>query len=267
MNAPTPRSYLFVPAHRPDRYDKACAAGADAVIVDLEDAVPPDGKDGARRALGEWLPSAPKVLVRINTVDTPWFAADLDLCRFDAVAAVMLAKAERPQDIEHVSRHTGKPVVALVESARGIANVIAIAEARGTQRLAFGAIDLALDLGIAEEADVLLPFRLQLAVASRLGKLVAPIDGVTTAIDDANLLTEDTRRAKRLGFGAKLCIHPKQVSVVNQAFAPSPEEVAWARRVIEAAQLSGGAAVAVDGRMIDTPVIGIAEQILRNVER
>jgi citrate lyase subunit beta/citryl-CoA lyase len=124
-----------------------------------------------------------------------------------------------------------------------------------------------LDLGIAEEADTLAHFRLQLTLASRLGKLAAPIDGVTTAIDDADLLTEDTRRAKRLGFGAKLCIHPKQVSVVNQAFAPSPEEVAWARRVLEAAQQAGGAAVAVDGKMVDTPVIGIAEQILRNVER
>ncbi len=267
MNSPTPRSYLFVPANRPDRYAKACAVGADAVIVDLEDAVPAEGKDDARRALGEWLPSAPKVLVRINTVDTPWFAADLDLCRFDAVAAVVLAKSERAQDIEHVARHTGKPVVALVESSRGIANVIAIAEARGTQRLAFGAIDLALDLGIAEEPDVLLPFRLQLTIASRLGRLPPPIDGVTTSIDNAGLLLEDTRRAKRLGFGAKLCIHPKQVAVVNQAFAPSPEEVAWAKRVIEAAQHSGGAAVAVDGRMIDTPIIGIAEQILRSLER
>ncbi|MBL8527528.1 MAG: CoA ester lyase [Burkholderiales bacterium] len=267
MNTPAPRSYLFVPAHRPDRYAKACAAGADAVIVDLEDAVPADTKDEARRALGAWLPAAPKVLVRINAVDTPWFGADLELCRFDAVAAVVLAKAERPQDIEHVSRHTGKPVVAQIESAHGIANVIAIAEARGTQRLAFGAIDLALDLGMVEEPDVLMPLRLQLALASRLSKLPAPIDGVTTAIDDVELTTEDTRRAKRLGFGAKLCIHPKQVKVVHRAFAPSPEEVAWARRVMEAAQQSGGAAVAVDGRMIDTPVIGIAEQILRDAER
>jgi len=267
MNTPAPRSYLFVPAHRPDRYAKACASGAEAVIVDIEDAVPADGKDAARRALADWLPSAPKVLVRINPVDTPWFSADLDLCRFDAVAAVMLTKSERAQDIEHVARHTGKPVIALVESARGIANVIALAEARGTQRLAFGAIDLALDLGIAEEPDVLLPFRLQLAVASRLGKLPAPIDGVTTAIDDPDILMNDTRRAKRLGFGAKLCIHPRQVKVVHQAFAPSAEEVAWARRVLEAAQKSGGAAVAIDGRMIDTPIFGIAEQILRDAER
>lgn len=266
MNTGVPRSYLFVPADQPDRYAKACAAGADAVIVDLEDAVPAEAKHAARVALGDWLASALQVFVRVNAAETQWFAADIDLCRSNGVAAVMLAKAERPEDIEHVARHTGKPVVALIESARGIANVVSVAEAQGTQRLAFGAIDLALDLGIAEEVDTLTYFRLQLTLASRLCKLPAPIDGVTTAIDDPNLLLADTRRAKRFGFGAKLCIHPKQVTVVHQAFAPSPEEVAWAQRVSEAAQRSGGAAVAVDGRMVDAPVIAIAEQILREAK-
>jgi citrate lyase subunit beta/citryl-CoA lyase len=267
MSTPPPRSYLFVPADRPERYAKACAAGADAVIVDLEDAVPAEAKDAAREALGRWLASAPQVLVRVNGAGTPWFTADIDLCRSSAVAAVILTKAERAEDIEHVVRNTGKPVIALIESACGIENAGALAAARGTQRLAFGAIDFALDLGIAEEADTLTYFRLRLTLASRLCNLAAPIDGVTTAIDDANRIAADIRDAKRLGFGAKLCIHPKQVRVVHQAFAPSPEEVAWAQRVIEAAKRTGGAAVAVDGRMVDAPVIAIAEQVLRDAKR
>ncbi|MEO6319179.1 MAG: aldolase/citrate lyase family protein [Polaromonas sp.] len=135
-----------------------------------------------------------------------------------------------------------------------------LARAPRVQRLVFGSIDLQLDLGISGDGEELLLFRSQLVLASRLAP---PVDGVSTAIGDTDQLQADTRRARRLGFGAKLCIHPKQVDAVNAGFSPMAEEIAWARRVRDAAAQAGGAAVAVDGKMIDRPVILRAEALLR----
>lgn len=258
-----PRSYLFVPGDRPERFAKALASGADAVIVDLEDAVAPAAKDTAREALAAWLPQAdskqPGVIVRVNAVDTLWFAADLMLCQSPAVAAVMVPKAERAGDLDC----GGKPVLPLIETAHGVAAMRELARAPKVERLVFGSIDLQLDLGISGEGEELLLFRSQMVLASRLADLAPPVDGVSTAIDDADQLQTDTQRARRLGFGAKLCIHPRQVDAVNIGFSPCDEEVAWARRVLDAAEKAGGAAVAVDGKMIDRPVVLRAEAIVR----
>ena len=262
-----PRTYLFVPADRPERLAKARAAGADAVIVDLEDAVAPAAKASARDALAGALDEAAPLIVRINAAGTPWFDDDLELCRHPGVAAVMLPKADGIDAVCHAFETSFKDVLPIIESARGIEEARAIARVPGVVRLAFGSIDLAVDLGIdcapdGGEAE-LQPYRAQVVLASRLGGLAAPVDGVSLAIDDAPRLRADAERSRRLGFGAKLCIHPKQIAVVQAAFTPDPERVAWAQRVCAAFAASGGAAVAVDGEMIDVPVVERARAVLR----
>ena len=151
-----------------------------------------------------------------------------------------------------------------MESAAGLAGLAALAGAPGVLRLAFGTIDLQVDLGLKDATeDELGPFRLQLVLASRLAGIAAPVDGVSVAIDDEDRLRADVQRARRLGFGGKLCIHPKQVGAVNRGLAPGEAELDWARRVLAAAVASGGAAVAVDGKMVDKPVLLRAEALLR----
>ncbi len=258
------RSYLFVPADRPERYAKALASGADAVIVDLEDAVAPAAKEGARDSLAAWLDGGGSgVAVRINDAASAGFDADLAIVARAGVAAVVVAKAERAADLARVrAAAPAAALLPLVETAAGIDRLREIAGAPGVQRLVFGSIDLQLDLGIEGDGDALLMFRSQLVLASRLAGLEAPVDGVSTAIDDVAALDADTRRARRLGFGAKLCIHPRQVAAVHAAFAPSADERAWAERVVAAAAGAGGGAVAVDGRMVDRPVLLRARALL-----
>jgi citrate lyase subunit beta/citryl-CoA lyase len=264
----TARSLLFVPGSRPDRFDKALTAGADAVILDLEDAVPPPDKARAREAIAAWLTPRHAVMLRLNQADSPWFGDDLALCRQPGVAAVLLPKAERTADLAAVRAAGAAAVLPLIESAAGFAALTQLAGAPGVQQLVFGSLDLQLDLGMRDaHEDELLAFRSQLVLASRLAGLQAPIDGVTTAIDDPARLREDVARARRLGFGGKLCIHPRQVADVNACFAPDEAQRAWARRVLQAAAASDGAAVALDGQMIDKPVILRAQAILREAER
>jgi citrate lyase subunit beta/citryl-CoA lyase len=261
------RSYLFVPGNRPERFAKACAAGADAVIIDLEDAVPAAEKAAARSAIAAWLTPAQPVLVRINGADTEWFGDDLRLCSVPGVAGIVLPKAERPEDIKRLRLAGAARVLPLVESARGMADAQALAAAPGVQRLLFGSIDFQQDLGIIGEHEELLAFRSQLVLASRLAGIEPPVDGVTTAIDDAALLRSDALRARRQGFGGKLCIHPKQVQPVNEGFMPDAAEIAWAQRVLAAADAAHGAAVAVDGKMVDRPVILKAQGIMQEARR
>ena len=265
----TARSYLFVPADRPDRYAKAFAAGADAVIIDLEDAVAPDAKVAAREALASWLAqSSDAVWVRVNAAGTAWHADDLALCGHAGVAGVMLPKAEEVTMLAEASRLLpGKALLPMIETARALEHARALAAAPGVERLAFGSLDFQLDLGIPGEDDALLLFRSQLVLASRLAGRAAPVDGVSTQIHDDAVIRADSERAHRLGFGGKLCIHPRQVGIVNRCFSPSDAERDWARRVMEAVTRTGGAAVAVDGRMVDLPVIRRAEQILAAKEQ
>lgn len=257
----TPRSYLFVPGDRPERFAKALAAGADAVIVDLEDAVGPAAKAAARDAVATWLdsPAAAPVLLRINAAATPWFDDDLQLCRHPRVHGVVVPKAE---DADTLAAVPGKPVLPLIESGAGFDAVRTLARMPGVARLVFGSIDFQADLGIEGDDDALLFFRSQLVLASRLAGVDAPVDGVTTALDDEQAVGRDTARARRLGFGAKLCIHPRQVAAVNAGFQPTPQERDWAQRVLAAAEAGGGAAVAVDGKMVDAPVLLRARRLL-----
>lgn len=267
------KTFLFVPANRPERIDKALASGADAVIVDLEDAVAPDAKEAARQALAAWLRTADTnrpVLVRVNGVDTPWHAADLDVCRAGGVTAVMLPKAETAADIARVHAATGLPILPIIESAAGVHNALPIAQAPGCARLVFGKIDLAIDLGLEQADDdreeiVFQPYRAQLVLASRLAGLASPVDGVFIALNDGAGLAACARRARRDGFGALLLIHPRQVATVVAALSPTEEELAWARRVMAASVEASGNAAVVDGRMIDAPVIARARRMLATV--
>ena len=264
------RSFLFVPGNRPERFAKALASGADAVIIDLEDAVPLDAKATARDALlAAWsgldASERARLLVRVNPAGTPWHAADLAVvASLTGLGALMLPKAENPQQVEQAFRTNSKLVLPLIESAEGVGQMDAIARAAGTLRLGLGHIDLQADLGMRcgpDEAE-LAPIRLAMVVASRRAVLPAPVDGVTTATTDAQVLSQDAQRSRRFGFGAKLCIHPAQVAGVHQALAPTDAECDWARRVLAAEVAAGGGAFSVDGKMVDPPVLLLARQIL-----
>lgn len=258
------RSYLFVPGNRADRIAKARAARPHAVIVDLEDAVAPSDKTAARTAVSQALSAEHPVFLRVNGPGTPWHEEDLALCRLPGVAGIVLPKAEEAGQVRHAASHLRLEafVLPLIETAAGFANVGALAGAGRVRRLVFGTIDFQLDLGIDGEEDELLYFRSRLVLESRMAGIQAPVDGVTVALDDPEQLRRETLRSKRLGFGGKLCIHPKQVEIVNGCFTPGADEIAWARRIVEAASKAGGAAVAVDGKMVDKPVILKAQEIL-----
>lgn len=258
-----PRSYLFVPGNRPDRFAKACASGADAVIIDLEDAVPPGEREAARSHVASWVAPQHPVYIRVNGATTEWFRDDIKLAALPGVAGIVLPKAERTEEIAAI----GGAVLPIIETARGFWNASALAQTANAQRLAFGSIDFQVDLGIHGEGEELLYFRSQLVLVSRIAGLPAPIDGITAVFDSMDPVRADTQRARRLGFGAKLCIHPKQVAAVNECFGATPDETAWAERVIEAAAKAGGAAVSLNGEMIDRPVVARAQAILSAARR
>ncbi|WP_233837013.1 HpcH/HpaI aldolase/citrate lyase family protein [Paraburkholderia sp. ZP32-5] len=269
MSAALPRSYLFVPGNRPERFDKAFAAGADAVILDLEDAVQPDEKPAARASVVAAVSAdAARVSraawVRINGSDTAWFNDDVAaLAGRPGVAGIVLPKAETREQIDAVLAHAhpALSVLPIVETARGVANLAVLCGTPRVQRVAFGTLDFQIDLGIDGDGDELHFFRSQIVLASRLAGIGAPVDGVSTTITDAAAVEADARRGRRFGFGGKLCIHPKQVEPVHRAYAWSDAEIAWARRVLAAVDASDGAAVAVDGKMVDMPVILKARRI------
>jgi citrate lyase subunit beta/citryl-CoA lyase len=240
------------------------ASGADAVIVDLEDAVSHERKEAARQFVREWLSIEHPVYLRVNGSDTSWFKADLELCGHPGVVAIVLPKAREVEEMKILRLiGGGKPLLPMIESARGFANIGALAAQPGVERLLFGTYDFRLDLGIEGDGEELLYFRSQLVLTSRLAGLQAPVDGVTTEINDADRIRSDSMAARRLGFGGKLCIHPNQVAPVNECFGPSAEDIAWAERVMEASGAATGGAIALDGKMIDRPIMLKAEAILR----
>jgi len=267
-----PRTYLFVPGNRPDRFDKALASGADAVVLDLEDAVSPDDKPRARALAGQRLLEAPaderaRLVVRINDEASPWFDDDVQLLRRAAAPVVMLPKAERVATVARlVDACPGIAVLALIESARGVLAAESLANAQGVQRLVFGTIDFALDLDLSGDPIGLDYAASRLALASRAAGLPAPVAGVTPEIGADTTFLADLARARAHGFGAKLCIHPRQVAAVHAALQPSADELDRARRIVAAAEGAPGA-VQVDGRMVDKPVLDRARILLQRAAR
>jgi citrate lyase subunit beta/citryl-CoA lyase len=258
------RSLLFVPGSKPERFDKALQSGADAVIIDLEDAVSPDDKDEARRAITAWVRPDRRVLVRVNAKGTQWFEQDALLCKLPGVAGVVLPKAENPRDVTELVAiaKTKTAVFPLIESAQGMWNVLEIAKAPFVRQLMFGTLDFMVDMNMELENDDLNQYRAQMAAASRVANIRAPLDGVTTCIDENAIIERDTLNGKRWGFAGKLCIHPKQVAIVNECYAPSAVDVAWAKRVLDASSRADGAALCVDGKMVDRPVVLRAQRIV-----
>jgi citrate lyase subunit beta / citryl-CoA lyase len=261
------RSYLFVPGDRPARFAKALTSGADRVVLDLEDAVAPAVKEKAREEIVRWLRAVDdaarsRAVVRINGAEAPWHAGDVDALRAVAVTA-MLPKSERADVVEAVHARTGAPVILLVETVAGLVHVRSIAACAGVKRIAFGSVDFCSDAGIEGDEEELDYVRSRLVIESRFAGLPAPIDGVTVVLDDEERIRRDVARARRFGFGAKLCIHPKQVAAVNAGFAPTADELAWARRVLAAcANAAGRGAISVDGKLVDKPLIEKAQRLV-----
>lgn len=257
-------TWLFVPGSRPDRFAKAAASGADEVICDLEDAVAPGEKEQARADVVAWLRGGGSAWVRLNAVGTRWHDDDVAaLAECAGLRGLVVPKAESPSALAALAAEVPGPdrLVALVESAIGVLRAADLAACPGVGRLAFGSIDFALDVDATEDDDSLLLARSTLVLASRAGGRAAPLDGVTTALDDPEALAADARRARRLGFGGKLCVSPRQVPVVAAQFRPSDLEVDWARRVVAAAD-GGTGVVATAGEMVDRPVLERAQRIL-----
>ena len=258
-------SLLFVPGHRPDRFAKAAGAGAGAVILDLEDAVAPDAKDEARAHVRAWLaaePAGPESVVRINPPGTAWYDADVAALAGTS-AVVMLPKAETPDAVAALvaALGPGATVLPLIETADGVLNARSVLAVPGVLRAAFGSIDLSAQLGVdPTDTTALLAARSALVLASAGAGVAPPVDGVSTDIGDDAALAADARHAAALGFTAKLCIHPRQLPTVHAAFAPTADELAWARRVLDAA--GDGAVTVLDGKMVDKPVVDRARRIL-----
>lgn len=264
------RTYLFVPANRPERFEKALASGADAVVLDLEDAVAPEAKSAARDAIATWAASATKgvreqVFVRINDASSIAFEDDLRLLRDAGIVGAMLPKAEYTDPfMQLVSAVDGISILALVETARGVEQSQIVAASPAVTRLVFGTLDYALDLDldISDSNEALAYAASRLAVATRLAGLDSPVAGVTPQIDDEARLLSDSAWSRRHGFGAKLCIHPRQILAVHSVLSPSQAELTWAHRVLAADAASPGAAQ-LDGRMIDRPVVLQAQRLLK----
>lgn len=262
-----PVAPLFVPGDRPERFAKAAASAADAIIIDLEDAVDASAKDAARANLLAHAVTGKPVMVRINGEGTPWWRDDLAALGRARVDCVLVPKAESRASLAEVAEAAGldAAIILLVESARGL-------EALGDMLLAprilcagFGSFDYALDLGCEPSPEPLLHARSKIVYESRLAGIAAPIDGVTMSIDDPDAVREDANRSRAMGFGGKLAIHPRQVEPIMAAFRPSEAQRAWAERVL--ASVVSDAAVKVDGQMIDKPLVEKARRILAAAAR
>lgn len=267
------RSALFVPGSRPERFAKALAAGADAVIVDFEDAVEEPLKLQARDNLAAFLTAHPqaRVWVRVNAPEHAGHADDLAFCAQQAgVSAVLLPKVENAAQVA-VAARTGKPVLPIIETAKGLLALERIAGAEGVERLSFGSLDLALDLNLNTDSASAQRFldqaRMAVQLHSRGADLAPPLDGVFPAIGDPQGQQRAMRHAYDMGYGGALCIHPSQVPLIHGVLAPSSEELAWARRVVDASVAAKGAgAFQLDGQMIDAPVLLRAQRLLALAE-
>jgi (S)-citramalyl-CoA lyase len=263
------RSLLFVPGARPERFEKALASGAHAVVIDLEDAVPLAQKAAARTTVSAYLKGysgSARLGVRINSPMSPEGVRDLaalsDLLHPPQL--LMIPKVGGPAEIAIAAAALGiskRSVIPIVESAAGLKFCWSIAAAPFVEAVLFGAIDLAADIGAQPAWEPMLFARSRLATACADAG-VELLDVPSIDIDDDAGLREATLKARALGFTGRACIHPRQVPVVNAAFHPSDAEVVHARRVIQALDDAKGAAVQLDGKMVELPVIRSARRIL-----
>ena len=268
-NVSSARSWLFVPGSRPDRFERALSAGADGVIIDLEDAVAEGAKEAARGNVVKFIQAQHAealVAVRINTLDSEVGSDDLNaLGAAVGLDAVVLPKTQSSKEIETVSRTVEKSgsnavVIALIETARGVGQCENIADTgRRLAGLMFGAADYAADMGL-EAGDMNADYaRARIANAAAAASLTS-IDSPFFAIDDIDTLAEECRRSRRLGFFGKAAIHPLQVKTIVDVFAPTAKEIARANRILEIAHDGAGV---VDGSMTDEAMVRWARRILK----
>lgn len=279
---PVYRSFLFAPGNHARRVEKSFTLGADAVILDLEDAVANAEKAATRATVVEALgrPRRCQGYVRVNSLGTQWCHGDFVAVVAAGVDGIVLPKVESAADLltaewllKSLERERGLPeggidLIPIIETAAGYSSIASIARA-GTRarRIAFGAGDFTLDVGITWSADEteLLPYRTAFVVESRAAGLEPPLDTVWVSLQDQDGFRRSVQRAKDLGFQGKLCIHPDQVPVVNDLFSPSGQELAHARRVIDAfaeAERQGLAAIQVDGKFVDYPIVYLAQRLI-----
>ncbi len=283
------RTLLFVPGTRLDRVDKALATAADAVIIDLEDAVPLAQKAAAREAVSRLLADldSRKIIVRVNGTHTAYFEQDIQQVVCSRLAAILVPKVESDEDVSMINEALLQaekakglkpgllPMIALIETARAVDNISQIVRA-DTQparlyTVAFGAADYTLDLGIeiTEEGNELQYARSRLPIACRAAGLEPPLD--TPFMLDLKAgpgLQADAIRAKQLGFQGKLCIHPNQIEPCHAIFSPTKEEILYAERVVqvfEEAEKEGSAVIQLDGKFIDYAVVERARRIRKVV--
>ncbi len=257
-----PRSWLFAPGHNEKLLRQVFDAGADVVLLDLEDAVPAEMKDRARDMVAEVAVSR-ACWVRVNRAQSEECRRDLKSLA-GTVSGLRLPKVESAAEVAWVSeRAPGVPLDCTIESARGVLAAVEIASAPSCASLSYGSLDFAADLGIAGGEQETLFARSMLVVASRAGGKPPPSDGVHPILDDDEGLRNEAEAARRLGFFGKSAIHPRQVPIINAVFAPTPDEVAWARRVLAAFQESGGAATkTAGGEFVDMAVAQRAHRLL-----
>ncbi len=271
------RSLLFVPAVRPDRYGKALATGADAVCIDLEDGVGFDAKDLARATAVDLFrdraPTQAEVSLRINDPRSELGKQDLDAIGSSGIRidALMLPKVSDPDDVVLVeaalgSGLSGLPLIVQLETARGVtaAHEIGAASDR-ISALFFGAIDLSADIGCAVAWDALLFARSQVVLAAAVSG-VAAIDSPFMDVRSLDVLGEECRRVRQLGFVGKAAIHPSQVPVIQEAFTPTPDEIVWAHKVVDAYAANRGGVLLVEGQLVERPVVRAAQRTLDAAE-
>jgi citrate lyase subunit beta/citryl-CoA lyase len=256
------RSYLFAPGHNAKLLAKVFAAGADAVMLDLEDAVPPSAKDLARAMVADVL-SERDGWVRINAVGTPTCEADLDAVA-GLAAGIRIPKVESAEDAQWVAdRAPGTPLICAIESARGVLAAAEIATVGGVRHLSVGGVDLRRDLNASGGNLQTLYVRSHLVVVSRAAGLEPPIDSVYPHLDDEAGLREQATFARSLGFFGKSAIHPRQLPVLHDVFTPTEDERAWALQVVHAFESAGGEAVKLpSGEFVDVPVAQRARRLL-----
>ncbi|MFJ6797216.1 HpcH/HpaI aldolase/citrate lyase family protein [Streptomyces sp. NPDC091268] len=287
--APVPRSYLYVPGDRPEMLAKATARGADALIVDLEDAVPASGKDRALELVRTWLTEAvtpgrmPELWIRVNPGERG--CAESALLAGPAVTGFCLAKCSGSDDIAAQDavltaaeeRHGLAPgalaLAPLLETAAAVLDVRPIAQVPRVRHLHLGEADLCAELGIdAPDAPhgpggaALTAIRTQVLLASAAAGLLPPVGPVSTDFTDLDALARGTRALRGLGYRSRACVHPRQLAVVNAVFTPGPEEVAAAQalldRFAEAVRAGSGVITGPDGRMVDEAVVRAARRVL-----
>ncbi len=281
------RTLLFVPGNQERRIEKARSVAADALILDLEDSVPPAEKDLARKIVAASLQGLAsigrEVFIRTNSLSTPYIVPDIKAVVRGGLRGILLPKSESAEDIHKVDaliadaevkaglEISSTGLLALIETPRGIINVYEIASASARiLGLALGAEDYTLEMGITrtKEGDELYYPRMAISIACHAASVLA-IDSVYTDVRDSEGLAKETRAVKKMGFQGKLVIHPDQVGPVNQVFVPSEEELIYARRVVaafEAAVTEGKASTSLDGRMVDAPVAERAKKLLSLAE-